>query len=187
MGRPHGVRGEVSVQPLSDEPTLRFAPGATFSTSNGQLTCVTVRTHNDRLLLTFAEVPDRTAAEALNGVLLSQDVDPNEDPGEDDAWFDHQLVGMAVVVDGEQVGEITRVDHGSAQDLLVVTNAAGRSALVPFVRAIVPSVDEQARIVVLTPPGGLLDDLAAPDEPDRGPSTPGPNTPGPNTPEADGA
>ena len=71
---------------------------------------------------------------------------------------DFQLVGLkAVAVDGEPLGEVVGVEHGPAADLLVLARPSGGRALVPFVKAIVPSVDLAAGRVVLTPPEGLLD------------------------------
>ena len=100
----------------------------------------------------------RDVAEALRGTLVgvdSADVDAPEDPEE---FHDHQLVGLAVVTPaGERLGEVDRIDHAPASDLLVVRRPEGRTALIPFVKAIVPEVDLAGGRVVVDPPGGLLD------------------------------
>ena len=89
-------------------------------------------------------------------------------PTEDDAWYDHQLVGLDVVRDGEVVGRVIRVDHFPAQDLLIVVAGAGdREVLVPFVKAIVPEVDVAAGRVIVTPPAGLFEDLPPTDDDER--------------------
>jgi 16S rRNA processing protein RimM len=125
------------------------------------LTVASVRDHNGTLLLGFEEVLDRSAAEALRGAVLEADVP--EEPGEPDAWYDHQLVGLAAVDPaGRALGEIVAVEHPGAQDLLVVRRPDGQDRLVPFVTAIVPAVDVAGGTVVIDAPGGLLDDL--PDE-----------------------
>ena len=161
VGRPHGVRGEVSVEVRTDEPGRRFVPGARSSTdpaAPGPLTLDSVRDHNGRLLLTFEEVPDRTAAESLRGVLLLLEVDEQAEADEPDAWYDHQLVGLAArTVDGTDAGVVTAIEHGAAQDLLVLRLPSGRTGRVPFVTALVPVVDVEEGHVVLDPPGGLLD------------------------------
>lgn len=155
----HGIRGEVSVHLLTDDPARRFRAGSRLSGAGQLLTLTTVRHHQNRLLVTFEEVHDRTQAEALAGTVLTLEVDSEEDAGEDDAWFDHQLEGLAVrLPTGEQIGTVARVEHGAAQDLLVITRD-GREALVPFVTALVPTVDPEAGFLVVDPPGGLLDDL----------------------------
>jgi 16S rRNA processing protein RimM len=159
--RPHGIRGEVVVDVRTDEPEARFAAGTTLATENGgppSLTVEAVRPHQGRLLVTFDGVYDRDLAERLRGVRLcvdSEQVPPPEDP---DEFNDHQLVGLtAVTPAGELVGEVASIDHAPASDLLVLRRPDGRSALVPFVKAIVPEVDLAAGRLVVDPPAGLFD------------------------------
>jgi 16S rRNA processing protein RimM len=109
-------------------------------------------------------IDDRTAAESIVRAILWVDQDDAEP--EDDAWYDHQLVGLDVIRDGVQVGRVVRVDHLPAQDLLIVAPAEDREReiLVPFVAAIVPEVDIAAGTVTVTPPAGLFEDLPSDDE-----------------------
>lgn len=86
------------------------------------------------------------------------DADTETLPSEPDAWYDHQLVGLKVVRDGVEVGVVERVDHFPAHDILAVKTENGE-VLVPFVKAIVPSVDIDNKQVVVTPPGGLFEAL----------------------------
>jgi 16S rRNA processing protein RimM len=168
VGRAHGLRGEVSIEVRTDVPEERFVPGATFGTDPadaGPLTLEGARDHNGVLLLRFAAVPDRTAAEALRGVLLLVDVEASDEP---DAWYEHELVGLRVEDPaGQLLGEVVRLDAGAAQDLLVVRSVAGADVLVPFVTALVPEVDVAGGRVVVAPPGGLFDGGDEPDEPDQ--------------------
>ena len=173
IGKAHGLRGEVSVEPRTDEPDRRFADDevlATQAPSGGaphgpgrpaRLTVRSTRWHQSRLLVTFAEIADRNAAEAARGLLLLADIDPDETPEDPEEFYDHQLVGLQVVsTDGRAVGELAEVVHGSAQDLLVVRTPEGREVLVPFVSALVPVVDVPAgRIEVADRPGLLDPDL----------------------------
>ncbi|MGH3660905.1 MAG: ribosome maturation factor RimM [Micromonosporaceae bacterium] len=163
--RPHGVRGEVVVDVRTDEPERRFAAGSVLladPADAGPLTVESVRTHTsggrDRLLVSFGGVADRNAAQALRGVRLladSADSTPSDDP---DEFHDHQLVGLTAV-DSESavLGEVVRVEHSPAADMLVLRRPEGHEALVPFVRAIVPQVDLEAGRIVLTPPDGLFE------------------------------
>lgn len=159
IGRAHGVRGEVSVEVRTDRPGERFVAGAVLHADGPpgtppQLTLRGVRDHNGRLLLSFAELGDRAAAEAVRDVLLSADLPDRAE--EDDAWYDHELVGLAAVDPaGAALGEVTGVRHG-AQDLLVLRTPAGER-LVPFVAALVPEVLVGRGRVVIDPPPGLLD------------------------------
>ncbi|MCW3813537.1 ribosome maturation factor RimM [Micromonospora sp. DR5-3] len=172
IGKPHGIRGEVTVEVRTDEPEARFAPGMVLRTEPGavapeapgayrvpaELTVESARWHQGRLLVAFEGVLDRNVAEALRGTLIGVDsaaVAPPEDPEE---FHDHQLVGLAVVnPQGERLGEVARIDHAPASDLLVLRRPEGRTALIPFVKAIVPEVDLAGGRVVVDPPGGLLD------------------------------
>jgi 16S rRNA processing protein RimM len=115
------------------------------------------------LLVRFEEVPDRTAAEQLRGLLLVTEIDPDEAPEDPEEFYDHQLVGLQVsTTDGRSVGEVVQVVHGAGQDLLAVRTAEGDEVLVPFVSQLVPVVDVAAgRLEVADRPGLLAPD---PDE-----------------------
>lgn len=163
VAKAHGVGGELAVDVRTDEPAQRFADGATMTAqlrdgTRRPLTVAAVRRHQERLLVRFAEVLTRDVAEALRGALLVVDVadlPPTEDP---DEFYDHELAGLvAELPDGTRIGTVLEVAHGPGSDLLVLTLDGGREALVPFVRAIVPEVDMQARRVVIDPPEGLLE------------------------------
>ena len=164
IGRPHGIRGEVHIDVRTDDPGQRLAAGAVLATDpadRGPLTVAATRWHSGRLIVGFAEVADRTAAERLRGTWLvidSADVPVPEDP---DEFHDAQLIGLAVrTTDGKQVGTVADVLH-YGQDLLVVrgrdTGGGAGEVLVPFVAAIVPEVDVRAGHLVIDPPPGLLD------------------------------
>ena len=168
IGKPHGVRGEVSVEPRTDEPDRRFVDDTVFAvqTPSGEtpaggrpsrLRLRSSRWHQSRLLVTFAEVPDRDAAEAVRGLLLLAEVDLAETPENPEEFYDHQLVGLAVLTtDGDPVGELVEVVHGTGQDLLSVRAEDGREVLVPFVSALVPTVDlAGGRLLVEDRPGLL--------------------------------
>jgi 16S rRNA processing protein RimM len=166
--RPHGVRGEVVVEIRTDSPDERFAPGTVLGTDPaevGPLRIVEVRRHygrteggRGRLLVHFDGYADRTGAETLRGVYLTVDSESLPPLADPDEFHDHQLVGLtAVGPDGAELGQVVRVEHAPASDLLVLARPGGREALVPFVKAIVPEVDVAAGRVVLTPPEGLLD------------------------------
>ena len=156
--RPHGVRGECVVEPRTDSPDERFREGAVFTAGSGRLTISTIRPHMGRFLIVFEEIPDRDAAEAARGMLLEVDAASVTSPEDPDEFLDHELIGLQVVrEDGEAVGTLVRVDHGPAHDMLIVLLGDGREALVPFVKAIVPTVDVANGRIVIDPPGGLLE------------------------------
>jgi 16S rRNA processing protein RimM len=162
IGKPHGLRGEVTVEVRTDEPDRRFVPGTTLGAepprgSASGLTALAVesfRWHQTTLLVKFAELTDRTAAEGARGTLLLAHLDAALSPEDPDEFYDHQLVGLRVEdVDGAVIGEVTGLVHG-AQDLLQVRATDGRPTLVPFVAALVPEVDlAGGRVVVADRPG----------------------------------
>ena len=163
VAKAHGIAGELAVDIHTDEPDERFAPGAVLTArlrdrSVRPVTVSTVRAHSGRLLIRFDEVPDRTAAETMRGAQLlvdAADLPPSDDP---DAFYDHELEGLAVQLpDGTAIGTVVEIARAPAGELLVVKKEDGTEALVPFVRAIVPSVDVKGGRVVIDPPEGLLD------------------------------
>ena len=160
ISRPHGVRGEVAVQIRTDDAETRFAAGSVLLTdpAAGRLTVAAARWHQGRLLVSFAEIADRTAAERYRGIELLVEVDPDAQPEDAGEYYDRQLVGLrAVTVAGDDIGPVREVLHLPAQDVLVVADGAGGQTLIPFVSEIVPEVDLAAGVVRVDPPPGLLD------------------------------
>jgi 16S rRNA processing protein RimM len=181
IGKPHGIRGEVSVTVRTDEPEERFAAGTVFTTEvprdrrvnagpaaaaapgvpyqvPGELVVESVRWHQGRGIVQFAGVHDRNVAEALRGVFLQVDSATVAPPDDPDEFHDHQLIGLRVVtVAGAEVGTVARIDHAPAADLIVVDKTGGGTALIPFVSQIVPTVDVAGGRIVVDPPEGLLD------------------------------
>jgi 16S rRNA processing protein RimM len=157
----HGLRGELVVEPSTDQAEQRFAPGAVLRVSGvpgrSAVTITDARWHAGRLLVTAAEVTDRDTAEEMRRAVLSAAAS-EEDIADDDEFHDHQLEGLvAQLTDGTVVGTVTAVSHGAGGELLVVAPPHGGELLVPFVKAIVPTVDVAGGRVVLDPPDGLLD------------------------------
>ncbi|MFI8631837.1 ribosome maturation factor RimM [Microbacterium sp. NPDC077663] len=166
----HGLKGALKLELYTDDPDGRFTPGAEFilqvpESSPWHGKTVTVREFkwmNSHPVVFLDGIDDRTAAESIVRAILWIDQDATTPVVEEDAWYDHQLVGLDVVRDGAVVGRVTRVDHFPAQDLLgVQLVGTDREVLVPFVKAIVPEVDMAAGRLVVTPPAGLFEDLPA--------------------------
>ena len=159
----HGVTGELVVDIRTDDPELRFAPGATLRAKGSDrreraFTIDTVRPHGGRLLVRLSGVADRAAADALRGsvfVIDSSDLPPID---EDDTYYDHQLEGLRVrTTAGLELGPVTEVLHTAAGELLAVKREQAPELLVPFVSAIVTSVSLEDGVVEIDPPDGLLD------------------------------
>ncbi|HEY8914586.1 MAG TPA: ribosome maturation factor RimM [Lacisediminihabitans sp.] len=176
LTKAHGLKGAIKVEMYTDAPERRFVPGAVFTlqvpTSSDwhgkTLELTELKWYNAQPVAFFKDVPDRSVAETLVKAILWVDQDLSEPSDEEDAWYDHQLVGLAVMRDGVRVGTVSLVDHLPAQDLIHVTTETGE-VLVPFVKAIVPTVDIAAGTLTVTPPAGLFEELPddEPDEPSK--------------------
>jgi len=145
IDRPHGLRGEVVVR-LTSNNLERVAAGAVLDADGRTLTVVAARKLKDRWVVTFAEVPDREAAEALGGqVLRAPAVE-----GDAEGYWVHDLIGAAVVdVQGADLGTVVEVLDNPASDVLVLSSG-------PLVPLRFAAWDEQGRLVV-DGPEGLLD------------------------------
>ena len=134
------------------------------------LELIELKWYNSHPVAFFKDIPDRTTAESVIKAILWVDQDLTEESDEDDAWFDHHLIGLTVLRDGAKVGTVVRVDHLPAQDLIAVkVPTSDDEVLVPFVKAIVTAVDIKAGTMTVDPPIGLFETLPdddVPDEPD---------------------
>ncbi len=166
IGRPHGLRGEVTVTPFTDDPDRRFAAGVVLSVnpptnrpadSLASLTVLSSRRSGPVLVIGFEGFADRNAAEALRGTELSLPAEDLGQAGDEDDFYDHQLIGLHVVhIDGRALGEVVDVMHPPAAPVLVVTTIDGGEELVPFVSAIVPEVDVPGGRLLVDPPDGMF-------------------------------
>ena len=146
------------VRPLTDDPD-RFAIGRVLETDRGDpawLTIDAAQPHKDGLLISFSGVGSRDAAERLRGVSLFVEASQRRELGPDEYWPE-QLIGLSVVdQDGMELGSVSMVIEGSAQDRLQVIGPVGRFEI-PFVAALVPEVDIVAGRVVVDLPLGLIE------------------------------
>lgn len=144
--KPHGVKGDVIVDLVTNRPDLRLAPGSVLTTDGGALEVVTARPHQGRWIVVFAGVGDRDQAEALRGTTLS--AEPVTDDG---ALWVHELIGAEVVdLAGTGYGPVVAVEANPASDLLVLEG----DALVPLVFVVGRG---PGGTVVIDPPAGLFD------------------------------
>jgi 16S rRNA processing protein RimM len=166
VGKPQGIKGEVTVEVRTDDPGQRFAQGATLLSDEGPLTVAQSRDHSGRLVVLFEGVADRNGAEALRGRLLQVDARTLPPLEDEDEYYDSQLTGLVVEqADGTALGAVVDVLHLPHGDVLAVEREHGGELLVPFVRAMVPVVDLEGRRVVVELPEGLLELSDAPTAP----------------------
>jgi len=142
----HGLRGEVVVQ-LWTDLTERLEPGSVLTTPRGTLTVEHARRFQDRWIVQFEGIVDRSQAERMRGIELAA---PAVDvPGK--LWV-HELVG-ALVSDatGATLGTVQAVEPNPASDLLVLDGGG----LIPL--RFVTESDAEAGTLIVDIPEGLLD------------------------------
>ena len=169
IGKPHGIRGEVTVQLFTDAPQERFARGEVLGIENfkpgsaaalvaptGELTVAGARWNKKILVVRFDEVTTRNQAEELRGSRLVYEVPEGESP------VDNPAVG-------KPLGKVTGLQTMPVQDLLLIklarsprlASGVGEEIMIPFVEEIVPeavpSTEDEPGFVLLTPPAGLID------------------------------
>jgi 16S rRNA processing protein RimM len=146
VGKPHGLRGEVTVVMLTEREE-RTEPGAQLYADDRVVEVQTARRQRQGWIIGFAGVDDVDAAEELRGAILYADPLP---ANEEELWA-HDLVGCEVQDRaGRSFGKVTAIEANPAHDLLVLDD--GRLVPMPFV------VEHRSRHVVIDPPAGLLDE-----------------------------
>jgi 16S rRNA processing protein RimM len=158
VARPHGIRGQVAVNPETDFVEERFAAGATVWTHGGdeRLIVSTMRVHNGRPIVGFEGFERIEDVERLAGVELRV---PPESLAklEDGTFYQFELVGCAVeTTGGERVGEVARVDGGAGGSLLAIDGPRGE-ILIPLAMDICVEIDVTAKRIRIDPPEGLLE------------------------------
>ena len=165
LKKPHGVKGDVLVLPLTDAPEKMFRPGRVLALLDRQgrptgetLTVERSRSYHRAWLLHFAGIEERTALEAVRERALGITVGEARPlaPGE---FYMHELIGLTVVLkDKTPVGTVREVFEAPQSWLLSVAREdGGKDHLVPFVAGVVRRVDRGAQTVVIDPPDGLLE------------------------------
>ena len=154
--RAHGIRGEVSVLVLSENPE-RFAPESVVSTRDGRrLTVEKTRLNRGRLLVKFKEIPHRSEAQKLHGEYLVVPVSELPELPEGSYW-PHQIVGCEVVTEGgRSLGTIAEIIRTEANDVWVA-KAGETETLIPALDDVVVSVDPGAKRVVVNEIPGLTE------------------------------
>jgi 16S rRNA processing protein RimM len=166
IARPNGLRGDVAINPETDFPEDRFAPGAQLlltrrerAVSAGTIERVQIaaaRFHNGRPIVRFEGFGSIEAVEPLGGASLWIRAD-SRPPLPEGHYYHDALIGCAVeTIAGQVVGQVTRIDAFGSAPLLVVTDGR-HDVLIPLAEAICVRIDPAARRIVIDPPDGLLD------------------------------
>lgn len=159
IARPHGIRGQLIVNPDTDFPHDRFVPDAVLFVRRGEavegVTITSVRFQQERPVIGLHGIDDVDTAHEYAGAELRIPMDrlmrlP------DGAFYHHDLIGCAVVtVDGAACGVVRAVD-GTAGATRLVVDSNGDELLIPLAVEICVAIEPAVRRIVIAPPEGLL-------------------------------
>lgn len=165
LKKPHGIKGEALVYPVTDEPEAVFRAGRILvvvdreGRGTGQEVVIErTRPFHRAWLLHFAGFEDRTPVEALRERYLALRAEDVRELGPGEFYY-HELVGMVVETGGAggvEVGTVAEVIEAPQGPLLDVRGGS-KEHLIPFAPWLVRRVDRSARRIEIAPPPGLLE------------------------------
>lgn len=170
IGAPHGVKGEVRLFIFADDPDALtdYAP-LTDEAGTRVFRIASMRPGKEHFVARLDGVSTREAAEALTntGIYVARDLLPP--PEDEDDFYQADLIGLkAVTTGGEAFGKVVAVHDFGAGDILEISpEGGGKTIMLPFTRAVVPSVDIKAGRLTVEP-GEWAVEEAPPPEADRG-------------------
>lgn len=161
VARPHGIRGDMVVNPETDFPEERFAPGAELFVKRGatvqRLIVTRARIQRGRPVIGLSGVDDMNGALEYAGLEFRVPVARliALPPG---TFYRHDLAGCQVVTtDGTVVGTVRDVEGAMTGSRLVVQSVDGAEVLIPLASEICVSIEPAERRIVIDPPEGLLE------------------------------
>lgn len=162
LRKPHGLKGEVVVWTLTDDPEHVLAVGRelvpideTGRPAGPTLTIERSRPYHREWLLKFEGVADRTSVEQWRERVFGVPAADLAAPADDELYV-HEIPGARVTVAGKEIGRATGLLETSGGALLAI-DVDGREVLVPFRKPIVTAVDRTDRSIEIDPPAGLLE------------------------------
>jgi 16S rRNA processing protein RimM len=163
LRKPHGLKGDCTLFPLTDDPETIFAPGRTVwvvdlagDTVAGPLTIERSRSYHREWLVKFAGVENRENLDQYRGHLLGVPQDALSPLAEDEVYL-HELDGFSVrLEDGTPLGLVSGVFE-LPSGIMIEVQGPKREFLLPYKKEFVRQVDRAGRRLVVTPPEGLVD------------------------------
>lgn len=159
VGAPHGIRGQVRVKTYTGDPLALGDYGPLFAEDGRQFDITDIRPAKNVVVVSFRQVGNRDAAEALNGTALFVDRSQLPDDLEEDEFYHADLIGLAVRgTDNALLGRVTAFHDFGGGDIMEIERSTGETVLVPFTRDAVPEIDLKGGSVTVDPDAaGLLD------------------------------
>ena len=167
LRKPHGLKGEVALFPLTDTPDEVFVTGRRLdmvdvsgTTIGGPLVVERCRSYHREWLVKFEGLDSRTALEqmpAMRGVFLAVEAEELAQPDDGEVYY-HELVGFSVrLEDGTPAGIVSEF-YELPSGVSLEVQGPKREFLVPFVKEFIGPIDREARQLVIRPPEGLIED-----------------------------
>ncbi len=149
----HGLKGEVRVKTFTATPDKLGAYGPLHAKDGRVFTLAALRPGKDgEAVVSFVEVADRTAAEALKGaeLFVPRAALP---PAQAEEFYHADLIGLPVEdTQGRRLGKVAAIHNYGASDVLVIARDDGDETLIAFTRENVPEIDvKSGRLVVAVP------------------------------------
>jgi 16S rRNA processing protein RimM len=163
LKKPHGLKGDVMVVPLTDAPDQIFVKGRTLLVMDREgvtgetLTIQYARAYHRAWLVHFNGIDDRDGLDRLRDRYLGISIGEAR-PLAEGEFYRYELVGMAVMLkDKSPVGTVREIIEAPQGLLLSVMREGGKDHLIPFVAGVVRRVDRGEKTITVEPPAGLLD------------------------------
>jgi 16S rRNA processing protein RimM len=163
LRKPHGLKGDCTLFPLTDEPAAVFAAGRSVwlvgidgKVAAGPLSIERSRSYHREWLIKFTGADHRDALEPWRGLFVAV---PETElrPPEGDEVYVHELAGFSVrLPDETPMGLVTAV-YDTRAGLMIEVQGPRREFLLPYKKEFVREVDREGRRLVVTPPEGLVE------------------------------
>lgn len=154
--KPHGIRGQVMVRVLADDPELLFLEGITDEKGQKEFFFEKLAPHKHAYLATIEGVDDRNKAEAIAGTTLYIDRDMLPEIDIDEVYL-VDMQGLEVRHNGKAIGRVKAIVNFGAGDLIEVQRGDAKDILIPFEKQYVPVVDTDEGYLEIDPPDGLME------------------------------
>lgn len=147
--RPHGVRGELLLETLTDFPEHLAEVETVYLGDEAVPHALEhVRFHRRQLLIQIADCADRDRADTYRGQLVQIRVEQAAPPPPG-AYYFHQVIGLSVVTEtGEALGTVVEIIETGANDVYVVRGETGE-ILLPAIKSVILTIDLETKLMTV--------------------------------------
>ena len=163
LRKPHGLKGDCTLFPLTGEPDTVFAPGRAVwlvgidgDVVAGPLTIERSRTYHREWLVKFAGADSREALDPWRGSFVAVPETELKPPEGDEVYL-HELAGFSVRLPDETPLGLVSAVYEMPAGLMIEVQGPKREFLLPYKKEFVRKVDREGRRLVVLPPEGLVE------------------------------